>query len=388
MLQINVKLNSITVLVNRVKQFHFDYSGRLIGHYDDGEHFRIGLDGSVVYKSDIPNAKDRYLESDEIEKLYNQWVEQWKCWPEEQSEVKYFDAEPIDTHLFLNQVTVRGENRVNNNQLFRHIWGKIPILPPEFYQSLVLNITSGCSHNECNFCTFYKLKPYSVRTPQELQNHLKEVEEFFGTGITARRGIFLGEANAMAVPQPRLVSLMQPLQEWIQKTQVQYPTIKLNRIGSFLDGFTGIRKTVDDWRELRNLGLTDVAMGIESGSLNLLGKVGKPMDLDKLKEIVSRLKEADISLELIFLIGLGGKTHRDEHFDHSINLIKELQINSNDRVQLSLLNPDLIDTEYPFATDLLSKPELEEEYQLWKTSLVSEMATVEVRKYPTQLFLV
>lgn len=388
MLQINIKPNSISILTNPLRQFHFDYSGRLIGHFDSGNHYRVGLDGNIVFRSGDERLLDRFLEKPEVEHQFGIWLAEWKTWPEEPQTVTYFEADAIDVHLFLNQISVKGESRLNDSQNFRHIWGRIPILPPEFYQSMVINLTSGCSHNECTFCTFYKQKPYSVRTQQELSVHLKEIEDFFGAGITARRDIFLGEANAMTVPQPRLVSLMQTLNDWKQEIQLHNSGLKINRIGSFIDGFTGIHKTVGDWKELRLLGLTDIALGIESGSLQLLGQVGKPIDFETVKEIVNRIKQAELNVQLIFLLGLGGREHRKEHFYESFSLIRLLQLNSLDRIQLSFLNPDLIDDGYPFATDIMTEPELEQEYQLWKKGLMNEQSKVEVRKYPTQLFVV
>lgn len=56
--------------------------------------------------------------------------------------------------------------------------------PPYEAQDAYLQITSGCSHGKCGFCTFYKDSPFQL-SPMEIKADLKELK-----GI--RMGILIG----------------------------------------------------------------------------------------------------------------------------------------------------------------------------------------------------
>lgn len=388
MLKVFIKPNSISVLTHRFIQFHFDYSGRLIGHFNHGDHFRIGLDGTVLYRSQKKNKEDQFLNLHQTNRLFQAWIDDWKIWPEETVEVLNQNEWAFDLNLFFNSIILKAQFRERDAISFRQIWGKIPILPPEFYSSVVINFSKGCSHNDCKFCSFYKDKPFSILNSSQLHHHINSIKEFFGNGITARRDLFIGEANALAIPQNRLIELMTILRDEKIKLTENYPELKINRTGSFLDGFTGIHKSSDDWKELKELGLTDVALGIESGHSEILSLAGKPYQASDVVETIGRIKNAGLNLQLIFLLGLGGRNYKTVHFEKSVKLMEKLNLTKNDRIQLSFLNQELTPPDYPFQADFLTEDELETEYQKWKSVIVFHHPKLEVRKYPTRLFVV
>lgn len=391
MLSINFKPTTVTILTDPVRQFHFDYAGRLIGHFNHGDHYRIGLDGSILFKSSNQDAEDRYLPMSDVEYWWKEWGREWEDWrkvPEFAWIVAEFDVEPFPVSEFLNRIILFLKNIGFVHQQFLKIWGRIPILPPEFYQSVIANFTVGCSYDDCTFCTFYKDRPFQIKNIGTLNDHLNEISEFFGEGLSARRDIFIGEANALAAPNRRFIFLMEELQDWISEMKSLHPKFRVNRIGSFLDGFTGHLKDVEEWKMIRQSGLTDIAIGIESGSEELLKGVGKPYDPEIIIQMVNRIKEAGFTLQLIFLLGLGGKQFRDSHFESSVAMIRRFNLTRDDRVQLSLFNPAISTGDYPFKGDLLSMDELDLEYTRWKSALNGLEKGISARKYPTQFFIV
>ena len=74
-------------------------------------------------------------------------------------------------------------------------WRRVGILPPDQYLAVVLDLTEGCSWNECRFCDLYRGIPFHVKTPEELLAHAAAVRAFFGDSIALRRTLFLGAAN-------------------------------------------------------------------------------------------------------------------------------------------------------------------------------------------------
>ena len=49
--------------------------------------------------------------------------------------------------------------------------------PPYEANDGFLQITSGCSHGSCKFCTFYKESPFSLSPMEEIEADIKELEE-------------------------------------------------------------------------------------------------------------------------------------------------------------------------------------------------------------------
>lgn len=391
MLSINFKTTTVTILTDPVRQFHFDYSGRLIGHFNHGDHYRIGLDGTILFKSSNQEAEDCFLPIADVQYWWKEWEREWEDWrkaPDFAWTKSTFDTEPLDVSEFLGRIFLFLKNISFNHQQFLKIWGRIPILPPEFYQSVIVNFTVGCSYDDCTFCTFYKDRPFQIRSIETLNDHLLEISDFFGDGLSARRDIFIGEANALAAPNRRFIFLMEELQDWISEMKALNPRFRVNRIGSFLDGFTGHLKDADEWKMIRQSGLSDIAIGIESGSEDLLKGVGKPYDPEIIIQMVNRIKEAGFRLQLIFLLGLGGKKYRDSHFEASVSMISRFNLSPEDRVQLSLFNPAISTGNYPFKDDLLTSDELDQEYVRWKSALNELEKGISVRKYPTQFFIV
>lgn len=88
---------------------------------------------------------------------------------------------------------------------FRSVYLPVPILPPDQYGALIVQLTEGCSYNQCTFCRFYRDRPFRAKTSEELRAHLRAVREFFGEGLRLRRSVFLADANALVLPPARLV---------------------------------------------------------------------------------------------------------------------------------------------------------------------------------------
>ncbi len=165
---------------------------------------------------------------------------------------------------------------------FAGAYAPIPILPPDQYGAVVLQATFGCSWNRCTFCSFYQDRPFQVRPPEAFGAHVDAVQALLGRAADARRGVFLADGNALVLANARL----RPLLETARRAFPDHP------FAGFVDVFGGERKGVDDWRELRGLGLERVAIGVETGHDPLLGWLNKPGGADEAAAFVADLKRA------------------------------------------------------------------------------------------------
>lgn len=220
-----------------------------------------------------------------------------------------------------------GAAAARDRERFGRVYDPVGILPPDQYLALVLQATEGCSFNTCTFCDFYRGRRYRVKPPEEFRAHARAVREFLGDSLAMRRSIFLGEANAMAVPFARLHELMQIAQEEIGPLPMH----------AFLDAFTGHHKTVGELRALADLGLRRVSIGMESGHDPLLELVHKPSRAADVAATVAALKRAGVGVSLIVLLGLGGDRFAAEHAADSGRALAALPLGHGDIIYFSEL---------------------------------------------------
>ncbi len=240
---------------------------------------------------------------------------------------------------------------------FSRIYQPIPILPPDHYASLVVQATEGCSFNTCTFCNLYRNQPFRVRDAEAFDRHVRAVLAFHGAGLCRMDNIFLGQANALVTPQSRLETLLRTLNRYVELPDPdsspraswasEHP-LRFIGIGSFLDGFTGLKKSAEDYDRLRRLGLRRTYLGVETGSDALLAWLKKPATTDDMLATLKLLHEAGIHNDVILLVGAGGDKWADEHVEQSLEFLARAPLERGDRIYLS----DLIsyqETPYPEA---------------------------------------
>ena len=218
---------------------------------------------------------------------------------------------------------------------FDEVYRPIGILPPDQYLALVLQATEGCSFRSCTFCDFYG-QEYRVKNRSQFAEHVARVQDYLGESTRLRgRTVFIGSANALAVPMPALLPLFDLVAE-------RFPG---RPVYAFLDGFTGLLKTEGDYGELAARGLRRVYIGLESGHDPLLALVGKPSTRQQVVETVRRIKAAGLHVGVMVMVGLGGERFADAHVADTAAALKEMPLGSGDLLYFSEL-VDLPDSPY------------------------------------------
>ena len=244
---------------------------------------------------------------------------------------------------------------------YRTIYLPIGILPPDQYSAIVLQATLGCSFNSCTFCTFYRDRPFRIKPPEEFRQHAEAVKDFLGEGIYLRQGIFLGDANALVVPMKRLVPLMEIANEVFPEAwgSIGRPQTRADNgltthrgawggIFAFLDGFSGEKKTSDDYARLASLGLKRVYIGMESGHAPLLRFLHKPGEPEDVLHTVRAMKAGGVAVGVIVLIGAGGHFYAEAHVRDTIALLNAMPLDSRDIIYFSEL---VVTDDMPYARD-------------------------------------
>jgi hypothetical protein len=210
---------------------------------------------------------------------------------------------------------------------FGQVYQPLGILPPDQYLALVLQATEGCSFRSCTFCEFYP-EPYRVRNAAQFAEHITRVRDYLGDSIRLReRAIFLGSANALAVPMSGLVPIFDLLVQRLAGRPVS----------AFLDAFTGLLKSAADYRALGRRGLRRVYIGLESGHDALLAFVCKPSTRQQAVETVQAIKSGGVNVGVIVMVGLGGDRFARAHVTDTAEAINAMQLGAGDLLYFSEL---------------------------------------------------
>lgn len=184
------------------------------------------------------------------------------------------------------------------------------IRPPSEAYSLLLQVTVGCSHNRCTFCGTYRQKKFKIKPLERIEKDLKEARNY---GPVNR--LFLCDGDSLIIPQPRLVEILQMINRYLPG---------LDRIGSYANAKSILRKSVDELKELRKLGLKILYLGMETGNAELLKKINKGATREKMAEAARRVKEAGIELSVTVILGIGGIEKSIEHAMDTASLLTEM----------------------------------------------------------------
>ncbi|WP_075590109.1 radical SAM protein [Labilibacter marinus] len=183
--------------------------------------------------------------------------------------------------------------------------------PPAEAASVILQATIGCAWNNCAFCEMYKSKKFKTRSLQDLKEEIKVLSLIYkGT-----KKVFLADGNAMVLSASKLLPIL---------AEINNNFGKIQRISSYALPKDILSKSVVELKELRNLGLKLLYIGIESGDNELLKLLNKGETFQSTKEGILRAHEAGIDTSVMILNGLGGVEGSKQHAMRSAQLVNAL----------------------------------------------------------------
>ncbi|MGB5217259.1 MAG: radical SAM protein [Smithella sp.] len=173
------------------------------------------------------------------------------------------------------------------------------IRPPSEAYSLLLQVTTGCSHNKCTFCGTYRQKKFKIKPLEQIKKDLAEARHYEDV-----QKVFLCDGDALIIPQPRLEEILELINQ-------NLPDIE--RIGTYANAKSILRKSIEELKKLKALGLNMIYLGVETGNKALLKEIQKGVTYEQMVEAGRRVKEAGMTLSVTVLLGLGGIEKSIEH---------------------------------------------------------------------------
>lgn len=183
--------------------------------------------------------------------------------------------------------------------------------PPSEAYSLIIQVTIGCSHNKCTFCSMYKDKKFRKRNINEIIEDLNGARKHY----TNVKKIFLADGNALALKTEYLKKVLLKIKELFPECE---------RVGIYAAPKDILRKPMDELMELNRLGLGIAYLGVESGSDEILRTIKKGVDSKEMIEAGKKVMDSGIKLSITLISGLGGKERLMEHALESARVINEI----------------------------------------------------------------
>jgi radical SAM superfamily enzyme YgiQ (UPF0313 family) len=175
------------------------------------------------------------------------------------------------------------------------------IRPPSEADSLIVQVTYGCSNSTCDFCGTYLDKPFAVRPSQEVDEDVRGLHETVRRRV---RRVFLADGDALALSTRRLLNVLALLHE-------QLPN--LQRVSSYANARNLLAKSVDELWQIKEGGLELVYLGLESGDDQTLTAIHKGITVAEQIEGCRRASQAGIRLSVTAILGLAGAGRSLEH---------------------------------------------------------------------------
>ncbi len=169
------------------------------------------------------------------------------------------------------------------------------IRPPSEADSLIVQVTYGCSNNTCDFCGTYLEKPFAVRPFDEV------VEDVTGLPVSVRqrvRRVFLADGDAMALSTRKLDAILDLLHRALPN---------LERVSSYANARNLLGKSVGELAALRERGIELLYLGLESGDEQTLADIHKGMTVAEQIEGCRRASDAGLRLSVTAILGLAGR---------------------------------------------------------------------------------
>ena len=172
--------------------------------------------------------------------------------------------------------------------------------PPSEANSLIFQVTLGCSFNQCSFCDMYRSKEYSERTWDEVKGEIDMMAKI----MPDTQRVFLADGDAINLSTEYMVKILKYIREKFSS---------IERISCYAMPMNLLKKTPEDLQKLHDAGLNMLYLGIESGSDIVLRKVTKGATSKTIIKACNKAKDVGFKLSCMVILGLGGKKYSKEN---------------------------------------------------------------------------
>lgn len=167
--------------------------------------------------------------------------------------------------------------------------------PPLEARTPLLEVTYGCSHNSCAFCTMYKRTKFGISPFEDIEEDLIEMSRTF---IRPIERIYLLNGDPFVLKTERLLEIARLIKKYL-------PEVKT--ITTYASFYNLKSKSKEDLKILKEAGYDQLYFGVETGDSEVLSWLNKGADLDDYYESVEKMKYANMDYYAIVMQGIKGR---------------------------------------------------------------------------------
>ncbi len=185
--------------------------------------------------------------------------------------------------------------------------------PPYEAWSALLQVTAGCTHRKCKFCTLYEDIPFKFKmsSMEEIEEDLKELY-YFTPDVTR---MFLVGANPFVLSTEKLRKIACLSKQYLNRLQT---------IGCFARITDITPKSVEELKQLRSCGYNGITVGVETGDDEALTFMHKGYTSADISEQCRKLDEAGLEYNFFYLTGIYGKWKSKQGVENTLKVFNEL----------------------------------------------------------------
>ena len=184
--------------------------------------------------------------------------------------------------------------------------------PPYEARSLLLQVTRGCSHNACTFCSMYRDVSFAISPLEEIVDDLAEAA--WAYPYVSR--VFLVNGDAFCLPADALLNIAEMIHEAL-------PNVR--SIGCYARIPNVTSKTDADLAALAAAGYDNINIGVESGLDDVLAFMNKGFTVEEARLQFARLHAAGLPFNVNIINAAAGPQRIAEHAAANASLVNEAQ---------------------------------------------------------------
>ncbi len=204
-----------------------------------------------------------------------------------------------------------------------HYEGNI-IRPPSEANSILLQVTVGCSHNKCTFCGTYQGERFKIKSDDIVNEDIA----FAAQHCRRQRRLFLCDGDALILPQKRLIAIL---------TAIRQKLPWVTRVGAYANAKAINMKSPAELAELKELGLGILYLGLESGDDVTLKAIRKGVSSQTMITMARKAVDADFKLSVTVLLGIAGAERSAIHAQKTGEVLTAMDPNYVGALSLMLI---------------------------------------------------
>lgn len=160
--------------------------------------------------------------------------------------------------------------------------------------SFMLPVAVGCSYNACKFCTLFKHMKYRELPMEQIEEELARVKNAGGNP----KKVFLGDGNAFGLETGKLLTILDMIHTY-------FPGCESINMDATVTNIQ--EKTDEELVRLKEAGVDELYLGIETGLDDVLKFMIKDHDLKQVYEAIDRLHAVGLAYDSHMMTGIAGK---------------------------------------------------------------------------------